>query len=72
MDHPLGRLEADAQMRRWMLYHYPNPHLYGLSVLGTSLRVYCGDKAAKLTLDSVGRPNPSHILPKKKLQGLWI
>ncbi|KAF8336451.1 uncharacterized protein EI90DRAFT_3045780 [Cantharellus anzutake] len=39
------RLKADAQMRQRydeLLRHYPISSLHGLSLLGTSLRIYCG------------------------------
>ena len=42
------RYRADDQMRggyAFMLDDCPLPRLWGLSLLGTSARVYCGDKA---------------------------
>jgi glycerol-3-phosphate cytidylyltransferase-like family protein len=44
---PDKRQRADAQMRQWydqMLVDCAIPRLYGLSLLGTSLRVYCGHR----------------------------
>ena len=41
-------LRADTQMCQWfnqILLDCTIPRLYGLSLLGTSLGVYCGDKA---------------------------
>src|SRR6266850_8271355 len=49
VNNPEKRQKADAQMRHrfnQLLPNCPIPRLYGLSLLGTSLRVYCGDKAA--------------------------
>ena len=40
------RFKANEQMRQWcnpMVGDCPLPRLWGLSLLGTSLRVYCGD-----------------------------
>ncbi|KAF8480451.1 hypothetical protein DFH94DRAFT_845041 [Russula ochroleuca] len=79
------RLNADAQMRRRyneILYECPIPRLYGLSLLGTSLRVYCTDKAtSKITPPFVHDPGKiappfEHrpgvdILPSNYLQGQW-
>ena len=49
----------------------PIPRLYGLSLLGTSLRVYCADKAAhKITPDFVRNPGMD-IIPSDFLQGQW-
>jgi hypothetical protein len=55
-----------------MLPNCPIPHLYGLSLLGTSLRVYCGDKVTgKVTPHFIGRPNVDRILPPDFLGGQW-
>ncbi|KAF9237213.1 hypothetical protein BU15DRAFT_63280 [Melanogaster broomeanus] len=74
-NRPDTRQRADAQMRRWydqMLQHCPIPRLYGLSLLGTSLRVYCGDKATgKVAPGFVGRPDAGRILPPDFLGGEW-
>ncbi|KAI0251656.1 hypothetical protein BJV78DRAFT_1209695 [Lactifluus subvellereus] len=65
----------DTQMRQrydQMLHKCPIPRLYGLSLLGTSLRVYCGDKATcEATPHFVGRPNVHRILPPGFLEGQW-
>jgi hypothetical protein len=72
---PDKRQRADTQMRQrydQMLPNCPIPRLYGLSLLGTSLRVYCGDKATgKVTPHFVGRPHANRILPPDFLEGQW-
>jgi hypothetical protein len=72
---PDRRQRADILMRdryNQMLYSCPLPQLYGLSLLGTSLRVYCGDKAAcKVTPQFSGRPDRHQFLPRDFLEGLW-
>jgi hypothetical protein len=64
---PDKRRRADAQMRQRLDQMLPNcaiPRLYGLSLLGTSLRVYCADKVTGgITPHYVGRPNVGRILP---------
>jgi hypothetical protein len=72
---PDKRQRADAQMRRRYDQRLPNcsiPRLYGLSLLGTSLRVYCGDKVTgEVTPHFVGRPNANRTLPPDFLEGQW-
>lgn len=74
-NEPDKRQRADTQMRQrydQMLPNCPIPHLYGLSLLGTSLRVYCGDKVTgEVTPHFVGRPNVDRILPPDFLRGQW-
>ncbi|KAI0286256.1 hypothetical protein BC826DRAFT_1049843 [Russula brevipes] len=74
-NEPDKRQRADTQMRQrydQMLHHCPIPRLYGLSLLGTSLRVYCGDKATRnLTPHFVGRPDANRTLPRNFLEGQW-
>ena len=69
------RLKADDQMRQRyqsMLTDCPLPRLWGLSLLGTSLRVYCGDVAANdVEPVSENRPNPLRLLPRNFLEGAW-
>ena len=69
------RQRADTQIcQRYdqMLHECPTPRLYGLSLFGTSLRVYCGDKVTgKVTPDFVGRPNVNRSLPSDFLEGQW-
>jgi hypothetical protein len=73
-DEPDKRQGADTQMRQQydqMLPNCPIPHLYGLSLLGTSLRVYCGDKVTgEVTPHFVGRPNADRF-PPDFLGGQW-
>jgi hypothetical protein len=72
---PDKRQRADTQMRQrydQMLPTCPIPRLYGLSLLGTSLRVYCGDKiTGEITPHFVGRPNADRTLPPDFLEGQW-
>jgi hypothetical protein len=74
-NEPDRRQRADTQMRQrydQMLPSCPIPRLYGLSLLGTSLRVYCGDNVTgKVTPYFVGRPNVNRILPPDFLEGQW-
>lgn len=67
------RYSADDQIRRRydaMLGDCPLPRLWGLSLLGTSLRVYCGTVATEtIEPDFVPRPSPSRILPRDFLEG---
>lgn len=74
-NEPHKRLKADTQMRQLydqMLPDCPSPRLYGLSLLGTSLRVYCGDKVTgEITPRFVGRPYADRILPPDFLGGQW-
>jgi len=74
-NEPDKRQRADTQMRQrydQMLVHCPIPRLYGLSLLGTSLRVYCGDKnTGEVTPQYVGRPHMDRILPPDFLEGQW-
>lgn len=70
------RYRADKQMRdRYglMLDDCPTPRLWGLSVLGTSVRVYCGDKASyDVTPQAIPRPEPlSRVLSPSFLAGEW-
>ena len=72
-NEPDKRRRADTLMRQrydQMLPNFPIPRLYGLSLLGTSLRVYCGDKdTGEAKPHFVGRPNPDRILPPNFLGG---
>jgi hypothetical protein len=74
-NEPDKRQRADTQMRQrydQMLVHCAFPRLYGLSLLGTSLRVYCGDKVTgEVTPHYVGRPHMDRILPPDFLEGQW-
>ncbi|KAF8330364.1 uncharacterized protein EI90DRAFT_2973087 [Cantharellus anzutake] len=68
-------LKADAQIRQRydkLLRHCPIPRLYGLSVLDTSLRVYCGHKdTGDITPCMVDRPSADCDLPPDFLEGEW-
>ncbi|PPQ88996.1 hypothetical protein CVT25_005094 [Psilocybe cyanescens] len=69
------RFKADEQIRQRydsMLGDCPLPRLWGLSLLGTSLRVYCGDVVTG-DVEPVfeNRPSPSRILPRNFLEGAW-
>ncbi|KAI0280930.1 hypothetical protein BGY98DRAFT_914044 [Russula aff. rugulosa BPL654] len=74
-NEPDMRQRADTQMRQrfdQMLPICAIPRLYGLSLLGTSLRVYCGDKVTgEVTPRFVGRPDVDRILPRDFLKGQW-
>ena len=69
------RLKADEQMRHqydFMIGDCPLPRLWGLSLLGTSLRVYCGDVVTRgLEPAFEDRPNRSQALPPDFLGGAW-
>jgi len=72
---PDKRQMADTQMRQrydQILADCPIPHLYGVSLLGTSLLVYRGDKATGAIIPQfVDRPDKNRILPSEFLEGLW-
>ncbi|KAF8330377.1 uncharacterized protein EI90DRAFT_3060519 [Cantharellus anzutake] len=74
-DGLITRLKADAQIRQWyeeLLCHCPIPRLYGLSLLGTSLRIYCGHKdTGDITPCIVDRPSADCVLPLDFLEGEW-
>lgn len=69
------RQRGDTQMRQrydQMLPNCPIPRLYGLSLLGTSLRVYCRDKfTGKIAPVFVGRSDVDYIFPSDFLAGQW-
>ncbi|KAF5332291.1 hypothetical protein D9611_008189 [Ephemerocybe angulata] len=69
------RFKADTQMRQQynsMLYDCPLPHLWGLSLLGTSLRVYRTDVATRIIKPVFeGHSNPNYVLPFDFLEGAW-
>ena len=69
------RYSADDRIRRRydaMLGDCPLPRLWGLSLLGTSLRVYSGIVATEtIEPDFVPRPSPSRVLPRHFLEGAW-
>lgn len=50
----------------------PLPRLWGLSLLGTSARVYCGDKATyEVQPPAIVRPDHSRVLSPTFLAGKW-
>jgi hypothetical protein len=75
-DTPDKRQRADTLMRErynQMLHQCPMPHLYGLSFMGPSLRVYRGDKATgDITPEFVDCPSPNKVLPRDFLEGQWV
>lgn len=69
------RYRADSQMRdkyALLLEECPSPRLWGLSLLGTSARVYCANKESyELQPPAIPRPDPSRILLPTFLAGEW-
>jgi len=70
-----ARFEADEQMRQRynvMATDCPLPRFYGLSLLGTSLRVYVRDVATgEIEPTFTNLPSPVHTLPDDFLEGGW-
>jgi hypothetical protein len=69
------RYRADDQMRSkyaLMLEECSLPRLWGLSLLGTSARAYCGDTTSfDVQPPAVVRSNELRVLPKTFLAGEW-
>ncbi|KAK2467553.1 hypothetical protein APHAL10511_000408 [Amanita phalloides] len=69
------RYRADDQMRgryALMLDDCPLPSLWGLSLFGTSARVYCGDKTTyEVQPPAIVRPDHSRVLSPTFLAGEW-
>jgi len=69
------RFNADELIRRQydaMLNDCPLPRLWGLSLLGTSLHVYCGTVATgAIKPNFMPRPDPGHVLAPDFLEGAW-
>ncbi|KAF8548470.1 hypothetical protein OG21DRAFT_759451 [Imleria badia] len=69
------RVRADSQIRlRFGLSlreDCPLPRLWGLSLLGTSLRVYVCDATGKIEPPFMHHPIPSHVLPHDHLRDSW-
>lgn len=69
------RFEADQQLRRRyeaMFDACPLPRLWGLSLLGTSLRIYRGDVVTgAIAPPYQGRPHEDYTLPRGFLEGEW-
>ena len=70
-----NRLQADEQLRRQydaMPHTCPLPRLWGLSLLGTSARIYQGDVATgAITPPYQARPREDYVLPLEFLEGEW-
>ena len=75
VNKPDKRLRVDAQMCQQFNQMLPNcaiPHLYGLSLLGTSLCVYHGNKATCIvTPHFINCPDMNRTLPPDFLEGHW-
>lgn len=69
------RFKATEQMRQrydMMLGDCPHPRLWGLSLLGTSLRVYNGEVASGYINPAFeAQPSLGRILPRDFLEGAW-
>lgn len=69
------RFKADKQMRLGYdakLLDNPIPCLWGLSLFGTSLRIYCGDvNNGDIKPAFEDHPNPSSVLPDDFLKAEW-
>ncbi|KAF8522640.1 hypothetical protein BU17DRAFT_44635 [Hysterangium stoloniferum] len=70
------RYRADQQLRdryRFMLHDCPTPRLWGLSLLGTAMRIYCGHKdASSVAPATILSPEPvDRILPADFLAREW-
>jgi hypothetical protein len=73
-DNAYCRRNADTRMRRrfnQIQYQCPIPHLYGLNLLGTTLRIYCADKAAHTITPQFVRDPGRDVTPSDFLQGQW-
>ena len=75
LSRPGTRERADAQMRarfQDILVECPLTKLYGISFIGTKMRVYTGDVAAlKLSPPHSPRPDANRMLPIDHLEGEW-
>jgi len=69
------RAEADDRMRQWVKAVLPDcrlPRVYGLSLLGTSLRVYVGNVATGEIEPALATcPSSGRNLPNDFLEGAW-
>jgi hypothetical protein len=55
-----------------ILCNCPIPRLHGLSLLGTSLRVYCANEVTgEVTPHFVTHPSADRVLPSDFLEGVW-
>ena len=75
LSRPATRERADAQMRERyedVLADCPLTELYGISFIGTKMRVYTGDVAMQeITPPHTPRPDANRTLPKGHLEGEW-
>ncbi len=73
-NEPDKHQRVDTQMRQQydqMLPSCPIPHLYGLSLLGTSLHIYCGNKATgKVTPHFADHPNSADCILSPSVSGI--
>ena len=69
------RAEADDRMHQWVNAVLPDcrlPSVYGLSLLGTSLRVYVGNVATGKVEPALATcPSSGRNLPNDFLEGAW-
>jgi hypothetical protein len=64
--------KTDEQIRQRYDSMLFDSRLWGLSLLGTSLRVYCRDVASGDVAPAFeDRPSPGRILPRNFLEGAW-
>ena len=75
VNRPNKCLRADYQMHsrcEELLLDCSIPRLYGLSLLGTSLRVYCADTiTSEVTPDPIALPNRNYVVPRNFFVGEW-
>ncbi|KIM32786.1 hypothetical protein M408DRAFT_35819, partial [Serendipita vermifera MAFF 305830] len=75
LSRPSTRERADAQMRERyedISADCPLTKLYGISFIGTRMRVYTGDVATEeITPPHMPRPHANRTLPKDHLEGEW-
>jgi len=75
LSRPATRERADAQMRERyedVLAECPLTKLYGISFIGTKMRVYAGDVATdEITPPRMPRPYANRTLPRDHLEGEW-
>lgn len=75
LSRPATRERADAQMRERyedVLVDCPRTKLYGISFIGTKMRVYAGDVVTEEIIPPhTPRPDANRTLPKDHLEGEW-
>ncbi|KAJ6472135.1 hypothetical protein C8R47DRAFT_740225 [Mycena vitilis] len=73
-DVPSLRHAADTQMRdryNQLLYACPIPTLYGVSAMGTNIRVYAGDVLNEDVSPAVVPTSPTRIVGREYLKNEW-